>query len=101
LSGFFQLSLAFMKYFSIDATFESGRLGRLVNHSKVSSNCRTKVVMLDGIPRLVFIAKKDILPGSELYYDYGDRFVSVYFFLLPYIYFRNKINLLGNPWLAK
>ena len=90
-----------MKYFSIDATFESGRLGRLVNHSKARSNCSTKVVMLDGIPRLVFIAKKDILPGSELYYDYGDRFVCIQVFSpLHYFYFRDKINLLGNPWLA-
>ena len=63
--------------FSIDATFESGRLGRLVNHSKARANCRTRVVVVDGMPRLVFIATKDILPGQELYYDYGDRFVSI------------------------
>ena len=89
-----------MKYFSIDATFESGRLGRLVNHSKVSSNCSTKVVMLDGIPRLVFIAKKDILPGSELYYDYGDRFVSIYFFLSLALYLFQEQNQSARKSLA-
>ena len=30
--------------FCVDATEESGRLGRLINHSRVSPNCVTKVV---------------------------------------------------------
>ena len=58
---------------SIDATSESGRYGRLLNHSKITPNCVTKVVMLGDIPRLILVAKNDIVAGTELLYDYGDR----------------------------
>ena len=61
------------KHYCIDATAETGRLGRLVNHSRLQPNCCTKVVMVDKIPRLVLIAKKDIESGTELLYDYHDR----------------------------
>ena len=71
--------------FSIDATAESGRLGRLVNHSRVKPNLQTKVVIVNDIPRLILVAKKDIEPGTELLYDYGDR---------------SKESLLCHPWLA-
>ena len=59
--------------FSIDATYESGRYGRLLNHSKLNPNCLTKVVTFSDIPRLIFVAKYDIVAGTELLYDYGDR----------------------------
>ena len=72
--------------FSIDATAETGRFGRLVNHSRVHPNCTTKVVMLDKVPRLVLIAKFDVDAGTELLYDYGDR---------------SKESLAAHPWLAK
>ena len=72
--------------FSIDATTETGRLGRLVNHSRLQPNCCTKVVMVDKVPRLVLIAKTDIEAGTELLYDYGDR---------------SKESLIAHPWLAK
>ena len=71
--------------FSIDATAESGRLGRLVNHSRVKPNLQTKVVIVNDIPRLILVAKKEIEPGTELLYDYGDR---------------SKESLLCHPWLA-
>ena len=58
---------------SIDATSESGRYGRLLNHSKITPNCVTKVVMLGDTPRLILVAKNDIVAGTELLYDYGDR----------------------------
>lgn len=74
------------KHYCIDATAESGRLGRLVNHSRLHPNMMTKVVMLDKSPRLVLIAKSDIEAGTELLYDYGDR---------------SKASLLAHPWLAK
>jgi len=35
------------KQYCIDATSESGRYGRLINHSKITPNCVTKVVMLE------------------------------------------------------
>ena len=59
--------------FSIDATSESGRYGRLLNHSKSTPNCVTKVVMLGDTPRLILVAKNDIVAGTERLFDYGDR----------------------------
>jgi len=73
------------KQYCIDATAESGRLGRLLNHSMRNPNCQTKVVMVRDTPRLILIAKTDIEPGTELLYDYGDR---------------NKESLEAHPWLA-
>ncbi|CAH0758615.1 unnamed protein product [Diatraea saccharalis] len=69
--------------YCIDATAESGRLGRLVNHSR-NGNLTTKAVWVDG-PRLVLLAAHDIAPGEELTYDYGDR---------------SKESLQHHPWLA-
>lgn len=69
--------------YCIDATAESGRLGRLVNHSR-NGNLLTKAVWVDG-PRLVLLAAHDIAPGDELTYDYGDR---------------SKESLQHHPWLA-
>ena len=48
---------------SIDATRESGRLGRLVNHSRQHPNLQTKVVMVKGEeqkPRLILVAKTEV-----------------------------------------
>ncbi|XP_066144925.1 N-lysine methyltransferase KMT5A-A-like [Euwallacea fornicatus] len=59
--------------FCIDATQETGKLGRLINHSRTSSNLYTKTVLVDGLPRLVLLAKDSIKRGQELLYDYGDR----------------------------
>ena len=71
--------------FSIDATAETGRYGRLLNHSRVSPNCVTKVIMLGDTPRLILVAKHHIDIGEELLYDYGDR---------------SKESLKAHPWLA-
>lgn len=60
---------------SLDGTEETGYLGRLVNHSRTSNNLATKSVAVHGRPHLILVAKRDILPGSELLYDYGDRYV--------------------------
>lgn len=70
--------------YCIDATAESGKLGRLVNHSR-NGNLITKVVVVKNRPHLVLIAKDDIEPNEELTYDYGDR---------------SKEALLHHPWLA-
>jgi histone-lysine N-methyltransferase SETD8 len=70
--------------FSVDATAETGRLGRLVNHSR-SGNLITKTVSIMNRPHLVLIAKEDIPPGEEVMYDYGDR---------------SKESLRYHPWLA-
>ncbi|CAG9104333.1 unnamed protein product [Plutella xylostella] len=69
--------------YCIDATAESGRLGRLVNHSR-NGNLATKALWVDG-PRLVLLAAHDIAAGEELTYDYGDR---------------SRESLRHHPWLA-
>lgn len=69
---------------SIDATKETGKLGRLVNHSR-NGNLITKTVMIGKHPHLVLIAKDDLPSGVELTYDYGDR---------------SKESLIHHPWLA-
>lgn len=72
-------------YFSsIDATAESGKLGRLVNHSR-NGNLMTKTVLVNDLPHLVLLAKEDIPEGVEVTYDYGDR---------------SKEALQHHPWLA-
>lgn len=68
----------------IDATAESGKLGRLVNHSR-NGNLVTKTVPINNRPHLVLIAKEDIEKGVEVTYDYGDR---------------SKEALQHYPWLA-
>jgi len=74
------------KHYCIDATVETGRYGRLVNHSRLHPNLMTKVIMNGKSPRLILVAKHDIEPGTELLYDYGDR---------------SKESLAAHPWLAK
>ena len=71
--------------FSVDATAESGKLGRLLNHSKQNGNCRTKVVPIGDRPYLILVAARNITVGEELLYDYGDR---------------SKESIAAHPWLA-
>ncbi|XP_077510667.1 SET domain containing 8 [Amblyomma americanum] len=72
------------KQYCVDATKETGRLGRLVNHSK-RGNLRTQMCIIKGVPHLVLVAQRNIEPGEELLYDYGDR---------------SKASLQFHPWLA-
>eukprot|EP00061_Rhincodon_typus_P017018 g45526.t1 len=44
---------------SVDATKETTRLGRLINHSK-NGNCQTKLHDVDGKPHLILVASRDI-----------------------------------------
>jgi histone-lysine N-methyltransferase SETD8 len=74
------------KSYCIDATSESGRLGRLLNHSKTEFNCMTKLFEINSKPHLILVAARDIKPGEEMTYDYGDR---------------NKDSLESHPWLAE
>lgn len=72
------------KQYCIDATKETDRLGRLLNHSK-KGNLRTRTFLVKESPHLVLFADRDIQPGEELCYDYGDR---------------RKTALESHPWLA-
>lgn len=74
----------YSQFISIDATAESGKCGRLLNHSR-NGNLVTKIITYDKRPRLILIAKDDIEAGTELTYDYGDR---------------RREALLNHPWLA-
>ena len=69
---------------SVDATKETTRLGRLLNHSKTDNNVCTRIFPIKDIPRLILVASRDIKVGEELLYDYGDR---------------SKIALESHPWL--
>lgn len=72
------------KQYCVDATKETGRLGRLVNHSK-RGNLKTQTCIIKGVPHLVLVAQRNIEAGEELLYDYGDR---------------SKASLQFHPWLA-
>uniref|UniRef100_A0A3P8UGD2 [histone H4]-lysine(20) N-methyltransferase n=1 Tax=Amphiprion percula TaxID=161767 RepID=A0A3P8UGD2_AMPPE len=71
------------KTYCVDATKETSRLGRLINHSK-TGNCQTRLHPIDGIPHLILVASKDIEAEEELLYDYGDR---------------SKASISAHPWL--
>ncbi|XP_051541809.1 N-lysine methyltransferase KMT5A-A-like isoform X3 [Myxocyprinus asiaticus] len=73
------------KTYCVDATNESDRLGRLINHSK-NGNCQTKLHDINGIPHLILVASRDIQEGEELLYDYGDR---------------SKASIEAHPWLKQ
>ncbi|KAK2098204.1 N-lysine methyltransferase kmt5a [Saguinus oedipus] len=71
------------KTYCVDATRETNRLGRLINHSKCG-NCQTTLHDIDGVPHLILIASRDIAAGEEFLYDYGDR---------------SKASIEAHPWL--
>ncbi|XP_020285286.1 histone-lysine N-methyltransferase pr-set7 [Pseudomyrmex gracilis] len=70
--------------YCVDATAESNKLGRLVNHSR-NGNLVTRIVEVCSMPHLVLTAKEDISIGEEITYDYGDR---------------SRESIRHHPWLA-
>ncbi len=52
----------------IDAT-KIGNAARFINHC-CQPNCFTKPVVVEGKNRILIFAKRDIMPGEELSYDY-------------------------------
>lgn len=73
--------------YCIDATKETDRLGRLINHSRRNPLLFHKIIEIAGIPRLIFFAKEIIPIGVELTYDYGDRRKSV---IKPHIWVNDN-----------
>ena len=71
------------KTYCVDATQETNRLGRLINHSRYG-NCKTKLHDIDSVPHLILIASRDIAAGEEILFDYGDR---------------SKASIEAYPWL--
>ncbi len=85
LCGFFMFYFQFKdKKLCIDATKETGRLGRLVNHSKKNNNCIVKIFEMNSQPHLILIASQDIRSGDECLIDYGET---------------NKSSIQSNSWL--
>ncbi|XP_018374828.1 PREDICTED: histone-lysine N-methyltransferase pr-set7 [Trachymyrmex cornetzi] len=70
--------------YCVDATAETNKLGRLVNHSR-TGNLIARIVEVNSIPHLVLTAKEDIPIGVEVSYDYGDR---------------SRESIRHHPWLA-
>ncbi|KAI6823871.1 histone H3-K4 methyltransferase Set1, partial [Hortaea werneckii] len=52
----------------VDAT-KKGGIARFINHS-CSPNCTAKIIRVEGTPRIVIYAMKDIGKNEELTYDY-------------------------------
>uniref|UniRef100_A0A0N5CB51 [histone H4]-lysine(20) N-methyltransferase n=1 Tax=Strongyloides papillosus TaxID=174720 RepID=A0A0N5CB51_STREA len=82
---------SYMYYFNhkgqnwcVDATKESPFKARLINHSCLRPNLKTKVVDIGDKFHLIMIALRDIDVGEELLYDYGDR---------------TPESVANNPWL--
>lgn len=59
--------------YCLDATLEDGKYGRLVNHSRLRPNCKARTLKLNGKPAVVLFAIRDIAPGEEILYDYGEK----------------------------
>lgn len=70
--------------YCVDATAETDKLGRLVNHSR-NGNLVARIVEVNSTPHLVLTAKEDIPIGVEVSYDYGDR---------------SRESIRHHPWLA-
>ncbi|XP_078801454.1 uncharacterized protein LOC144991219 isoform X2 [Oryzias latipes] len=60
------------KLLCIDAAREDGSLGRLINDDEVSPNSKMTITRVNGEPHLCLFAIKDIGPGEEITYNYGD-----------------------------
>lgn len=58
--------------YSIDAAKDDESLGRLVNDNHISPNCKMKRIIVEGKPHLCLFATRDISPGEEVTYNYGD-----------------------------
>jgi len=52
---------------------DTGRKGRLINHSRYHGNLVPKVIDVKGVPHVNLIAKKNIEAGEEHLYKYRDR----------------------------
>ena len=74
-------------HLAIDATEDvPGQYGRLLNHAfkGYKENCSYRVLKHNGLPRVIFTAKRMILPGEELCWNYNEN---------------NRQTILQNPWL--
>ena len=55
----------------MDASVESGRMGRPINNGVAYANSYSKVIKVRGRAALCIFANKDIKPGDETMYYYN------------------------------
>ncbi|XP_033970389.1 uncharacterized protein LOC117469991 isoform X2 [Trematomus bernacchii] len=60
------------KLWCVDAAKENESLGRLVNDDHRNPTARMKKLSVQGKPHLCLFADRDISPGEEITYNYGD-----------------------------
>ncbi|XP_047189259.1 uncharacterized protein LOC118313196 isoform X2 [Scophthalmus maximus] len=60
------------KLWCVDASTEDGSFGRVVNDDHLNPNARMKYFTVKGKPHLCLFAVRDIGPGEEITYNYGD-----------------------------
>ena len=60
--------------FVLDARF-SGNVARTINHAD-DPNGEAITIFVDGIPRVVYVARRDIKIGEEICVDYGEEYWS-------------------------
>nr|XP_055048600.1 uncharacterized protein LOC129433905 isoform X1 [Misgurnus anguillicaudatus] len=60
------------KNWCMDASKEDGSLGRLVNDEHRNPTCKIRTVEVNKKPHLCLFAVRDIQPGEEITYSYGD-----------------------------
>ncbi|XP_077364362.1 uncharacterized protein LOC144008148 isoform X2 [Festucalex cinctus] len=60
------------KTLCVDAARDDNSLGRLVNDDHISPNSKMQRITVDRQPHLCLFATKDIEPGEETTYNYGD-----------------------------
>ena len=61
------------EHFAIDAPVDDGSQGRLINHARAHPNIRPTPMEIRGTLYVVFVVIREVLPGEELLYDYGER----------------------------
>ncbi|XP_028281560.1 uncharacterized protein LOC114448636 [Parambassis ranga] len=60
------------KLWCVDAAKDDGSFGRLINDNHINPNAKMKCLTLQGKPHLCLFATRDISPGEELTYNYGN-----------------------------
>ncbi|XP_059204962.1 histone-lysine N-methyltransferase set-1-like [Centropristis striata] len=60
------------KSWCLDASLEDQSLGRLVNDEHKNPNCKVQTIQVENMPHLCLFAIRDIMPGEEVTYNYGD-----------------------------
>jgi SET domain-containing protein len=67
------ISLLLMASKNIDHVIDANRAGnkfRFVNHSRLGENCAPRVVFANGVHRIGMYARRDLVVGEELYFNY-------------------------------